>query len=105
MTINRNDIEEITDADLRELKDNEVGEGILHEYKLDLYGTSDADKKEFLKDASSFANTAGGHIVVGVKEDQGLPIDFPGISTNPDEEKLRLECRPSALVGQNGLIV
>jgi Putative DNA-binding domain len=91
MTINRNDIEEITDADLRELKDNEVGEGILYEYKLDLYGTSDADKKEFLKDASSFANTAGGHIVVGVKEDQGLPIDFPGISTNPDEEKLRLE--------------
>jgi Putative DNA-binding domain len=91
MTVNRSDIEKITEGDLQELKDNEVGEGILYEYKLDLYGTSDADKKEFLKDASSFANTAGGHIVIGVKEDQGLPIDFPGVSTDLDKEKLRLE--------------
>jgi predicted HTH transcriptional regulator len=91
MAINRSDIEEIREVDLRELKDNAVGEGILYDYKLQLYGSSDADKREFLKDASSFANTAGGHILIGVKEDQGLPMDFPGISNDLDKEKLRLE--------------
>jgi hypothetical protein len=91
MPINRSDIEKITETDLRELKENEVGEGILYDYKLNRYGNSDGDKKEFLKDASSFANTAGGHILIGVKEDQGLPIDFPGISADLDGEKLRLE--------------
>jgi hypothetical protein len=50
MTVNRNDIEKITEVDLQELKDNEVGEGISYDYKLNLYGTSDANKKEFLKD-------------------------------------------------------
>jgi hypothetical protein len=91
MSFNRPDIENITEADIQELKDNAVGEGILYDYKLDLYGRSDADKKEFLKDASSFANTAGGHILIGVKEDQGLPIDIPGIATDLDEEMRRLE--------------
>jgi hypothetical protein len=43
MTINRTDIENITEADIQELKDNAVGEGILYDYKLDLYGNSDAD--------------------------------------------------------------
>jgi hypothetical protein len=33
------------------LRANAVSEGILYDYKLDLYGGSDADKKEFLKDA------------------------------------------------------
>jgi hypothetical protein len=91
MTINRADIENITEIDLQELKDNAVGEGILYDYKLDLYGTSDADKREFLKDASSFANMTGGHILIGIEEDQGLPIGIPGVLADLDKEMLRLE--------------
>jgi hypothetical protein len=91
MTINRTDIENSTENDLHELKDNAVGEGIRYDYKLDLYGNSDGDKREFVKDASSFANTAGGHIVIGVEEDQGLPIAFPGVMADLDKEMLRLE--------------
>lgn len=89
MSINRIDIEKISEVDLQELKDNAVGEGIQYDYKLDLYGN--ADKREFLKDASSFANTAGGHILIGIEEDQGLPITIPGVEADLDKAMLRLE--------------
>ena len=91
MAVTRGDIENITEKDLEELRDNAVSEGLLYDYKLHVYGGTDSDKKEFLKDVSSFANTAGGHILIGVKEDQGLPLDFPGITADLDKEKLRLE--------------
>jgi Putative DNA-binding domain len=91
MGITKSDIESISEADLEELRSNEVSEGILYDYKLELYGGSDADKKEFLKDTSSFANTAGGHILIGADEDQGLPTSFPGLTEDIDREKQRLE--------------
>jgi hypothetical protein len=91
VSISRPDIENIFEADLEELRANGVGEGILYDYKLELYGGSDAEKKEFLKDTSSFANTAGGHILIGVDEDQGLPTGFPGLIEDIDKEKQRLE--------------
>ena len=80
MALARTDVESITEADLLELRENEVGEGLLYDYKLELYGSSDADKKEFLKDVSSFANTAGGHILIGIAEEQGLPTDIVGVA-------------------------
>jgi predicted HTH transcriptional regulator len=42
------------------------------DYKRDLPGQSEGEKKEFLYDASSFANTLGGDIVFGVEEQNGL---------------------------------
>jgi len=91
MAITRADIENIDLGDLQELIDNKVAEGILYEYKRDPYGRTDDDKKEFLKDASSFANTAGGHILVGIAEKEGLPTSIPGVEIDLDQEKLRLE--------------
>jgi hypothetical protein len=91
MPLTRSDVENTTQGDLQELCDNAVGEGILYDYKLELYGGSDADKREFLKDVSSFANTAGGHIVIGIKEDGGLPTAVIGVAADLDAEKLRLE--------------
>jgi predicted HTH transcriptional regulator len=32
---------------------------------------ADADVREFLKDVSSFANTAGGHLIIGMDEAGG----------------------------------
>jgi predicted HTH transcriptional regulator len=40
----------------------------------------DADKKEALKDITSFANSAGGHLIVGMEETDGVPVrltDYP----------------------------
>lgn len=47
---------------------------------------------EFLADVSALANTIGGEIFYGVREEQGVAVEAPGIDlTNPDEEIQRLE--------------
>jgi hypothetical protein len=95
MSIGNVNFEEITEADLAQLKENKVAEGILIEYKRDLYSRSDNDKRETLKDTTSFANSAGGHIVIGMAAADGVPTDLVGIEGTPDTELQRLEnlCR------------
>jgi Putative DNA-binding domain len=69
-----------------------VPEGRTIEYKRELPGTTDADKKEFLADASSFANTVGGDLIYGVAETAGVPTHVSGIGISDlDTEQLRLE--------------
>lgn len=46
-------------------------ESVHLEFKRETYGHADRDKKEFLKDISSFANSLGGHLVIGVEEKGG----------------------------------
>jgi len=85
-------IDEIKEADLENLIEMSVAEGKAIDYKLDLYGNSDADKKEFLADASSLANAIGGHIVIGMKEEQGIPTELIGLpNINTDQEIGRME--------------
>lgn len=82
----------ITEDDLLALISNGVHEGRTIDYKRDLPGNSDSDKKEFLADVSSFANTSGGDLVFGMDEDHGLPTDLTGFqSTNTDVEIQRLD--------------
>jgi len=38
------------------------------DYKRDITGSKDADKKEFLADLCSFANGEGGYIIFGIEE-------------------------------------
>jgi hypothetical protein len=85
------DLNQIAERDLQSLVDNGVAEGILFDYKRDLYGTSDPEKREFLKDVSSFANTAGGHIIIGMAENAGVPTGVVGVLDDLDQEKQRLE--------------
>jgi predicted HTH transcriptional regulator len=80
-----------TEADLKQLLDNEVPEGILVEYKSELYGESSSDKREFLKDISSFANTVGGHLFIGVAASGGVPNGLPGLDADLDKEVQRFE--------------
>lgn len=62
------------------------------EYKLVLPDNKYDSKKEFLADLSSLANTAGGHLVFGISEDNGLPVGLTGVrSDDLDSEILRLE--------------
>jgi len=91
MSISDREFDNVTYTDLAQLKENQVAEGFLYEYKLQTYGGSDDDKREALKDVTSFANSAGGHIVIGMDEQQGLPTDLVGIIIDADEEIRRLD--------------
>lgn len=92
MALGHLNFDQISEADIRALLDNAVPEGMLIEYKRDGYGSSDTDKDEFLKDVSSFANSLGGHLIIGVDECGGLPTQLVGLrSLDPDKEVARLE--------------
>lgn len=85
-------LEQIAEDDLLALITNAVSEGRTIDYKRELPGNSDGDKKEFLADVSSFANTSGGDLVFGMDEAEGLPTQLAGFqSANTDAEILRLE--------------
>lgn len=62
------DIKQIIQSDIQELIDNSVPEGKTIEYKRELPKKSDKAKKEFLADVSSFANSSGGDLILGIEE-------------------------------------
>ncbi|MBL4885488.1 MAG: ATP-binding protein, partial [Planctomycetaceae bacterium] len=78
---------------------NGVTESKTLEYKQELPGNSDREKKEFLADVSSFANASGGDILFGIVAEvdkhgkkTGAPETvLPITDTTPDGVKLRLE--------------
>ena len=89
-------IEEITKADIESLITDKVGESKTIDFKRELPGGKDAEKKEFLADVSSFANAAGGDIILGIEEgkgsEKGIAKAVIPISSEPaDSAILRLE--------------
>lgn len=91
MPIARPNLEDVTEADLAELVAVGASEGLHLEFKRQSYGASDSDKRELLKDVSAFANSHGGHIVIGVEETKGVATAVPGIQPeNVDAEVARL---------------
>lgn len=90
--LNGTRFDSIQEQDILQLIDNGVREGLLLEYKRDRYGQSDADKKEFLKDISSFANRSGGHLIIGINEQDGIAASISAIPEDQiDQELQRLE--------------
>ena len=89
----------IDKEDVLALVSNPIPECRTLEYKEQLPGNSDGERKEFLVDVSSFANAAGGDILYGVPErrDQdgsptGIPAPVDGLSDiNADQVIGRLE--------------
>jgi predicted HTH transcriptional regulator len=61
------------------------------EYKRETYGTNDDQRREFLADVSSFANAAGGDLVIGMTEAKGTPTGLHPFMGDGDAERLRLE--------------
>lgn len=92
MAIGDRPLDSITEADLLELVSNSTPELKVLEFKRDLPGRSDNDKKEFLYDVASFANAIGGDLVYGIREAKGQAQELIGLHLeNPDAEALRLE--------------
>jgi Putative DNA-binding domain len=85
-------LSDLTEADLAQLVADSYAERKTMEYKRQLVGPTQTDRKEFLYDASSFANAQGGYLIFGMLEAKGLPVKLDGLSgINPDQEILRLE--------------
>jgi predicted HTH transcriptional regulator len=87
-------LEDITEDDLQYLEDNQIIEKRQLEYKKELTIKSGDEKREFLADVSAFANSAGGYLIYGIEEDDGVPIDLLGI-----ESASSLDARKINLVG------
>ena len=85
-------IDAISKSEIDELIANGVNESKTLEYKQELPGYSDKDKKEFLADVSSFANASGGDILYGVVATEGIATSACGLlEFNEDAGRLRLE--------------
>lgn len=80
---------DITEEDIHALISNAVPEGKTIEYKRELPSNSDADKKEFLADVSSFANSTGGDLIFGVNEEQGIPREVVGLQLADRDQEIR----------------
>ena len=85
-------IADITADDIQHLVDEGTPEKRTLEFKTELPGTKDSEKKEFLADVSSFANAAGGDLIYGVATTDGRATAAPGVTAqNVDAELLRLD--------------
>ncbi len=83
--------DDITKADIDFLIENKIAEFKTLEYKEKLPGSTDKNKKEFLADIASFANTSGGDIIYGIK----AAVDSDGKKTGAPEKVVPLQGKNS----------
>lgn len=84
---------DLQEQDLQRLVNDQVQERDTVEYKRDMYGNSDADKREMLKDIASMANHRGGYLLVGFDEDEeGIPTNVGGIEPGNHVERITSSC-------------
>lgn len=85
-------LDRIVAEDVMGLVEHGVREDREIEYKSKLPGSSDREKREFLADISSFANTSGGLIVYGIRDHEGKAVGVEGLGDgNRDADVLRLD--------------
>src|SRR5271157_3650897 len=92
-------LDRVNAATLDSLVNNRVGEGRQLEYKEAIQIGRDAEKSEFLRDVSAFANSVGGDLLFGIKERRdsdgkqtGEPGEVVGLpDLNLDEAKQKME--------------
>lgn len=85
-------LDDLTEDDLLDLIRHPVQEGRAIDYKLQLPGNAESERRELRFDVSSFANADGGHMVFGMEEKNGVAAALPGLhGINPDAEIQRLD--------------
>lgn len=76
MILDSKPLDKIEESDLQVLIDDKVAERKRIEYKRNLPGNSYKDRREFLADVSSFANTVGGYLIYGIDAKDGVPVEL-----------------------------
>lgn len=85
-------ITEIAASALQALIASGVAENKTIEYKRAMPGKADSDVVPFLAAISSFANSSGGDLIIGMEEAAGLPTNVVGVAlADLDKERLRIE--------------
>ena len=78
--------DKIDGKEILRLKENSIPEDKHIEYKDHINLDQLKDKKEFLADISSFANTNGGHIFWGISEESGIANEINGVDVSSIDE-------------------
>ena len=99
-------LSEWTEADLQGLVDVRAKEDDGLEYKRDMYGGNDEDVREMLRDITSMANHLGGHIIIGIDEnDDGEADALVGTDADDGESRIRSSCLSNISRRLNGIEV
>jgi len=86
-------LDQIQEEDLQKLIDEEIQECESIDFKLEMYGGTDEDKREMLRDIASMANGRGGHIFIGVGENgDGAAAELAGINDEGCTERITSSC-------------
>jgi hypothetical protein len=91
MSLQNIPLDRIGEADIQRLFSMGVTESPYLDYKQETYGDGGSDRSEFLADISSFANTLGGDLLIGISEVNGLPTALTPFTGDYEAEKRRLE--------------
>lgn len=91
MTLTHVPLTEVTEDHLKRLIAAQAAESLRIEYKRETYSGNDDQRREFLADISSFANSTGGDLIIGMVAAKGVPTGFHPFTGDADAEKLRLE--------------
>lgn len=84
-------LDQIDEARLNALIAAEAAESRTIEYKRTTYGAGHGDYAEFLADISSFANTSGGDLLLGMAATNGIPTQITPLTTPMDPEIRQLD--------------
>lgn len=101
MNIFNKNLIDISKEDIQSLVEKEIEEGVYVDYKEELKIETGDDKKEFLNDVVSFANTDGGYLIFGIKEENKKPIELKPISIDNID---KLEQKINQIVLENSNI-
>ena len=86
-------LSDIREQHLERLVHDQVQERDTIEYKKVMYGQSDEEKREMLKDITSMANHHGGYLIIGIEEDnEGIPTGVFGIEAGNHVERITNSC-------------
>ncbi len=82
-------VKKLSEQDLNNFILNQVSESRFLEYKSHI-SLDGPDKYEFCRDVAAFANTEGGHIIYGINEENGQPVDICKITDDIDNLQNRI---------------
>ncbi|SRR5579883_896005 len=92
MPINSKNIDDLNEDDIQELVRNQVMESRTLDYKESLPDDKPESKHKFLASVSAFANTLGGDLIYGIREEAGIACEVSGLEVSDvDAECLRLD--------------